>query len=242
MRPAITSSSRGRSARWRCSVPAMIASLLLAGATSAGASAINNLEQLGIGLHNAGNDLSQLGLALHAGSYAAADGSVRTVIGDGSVRFISIGSTASSVLCVHNATTTGQFLDGTSNTLLFSESLGLRFTGGTLLGSEPIRGIADGTSNTIIFPESPLSNFCIDDVTNLDPVTGPNITDGTSNTIQLPETRNNVCFENVVAAPDLTVVSTVSAVPEPATLALAVVPVALAMRWHRRNRSAVRRA
>jgi hypothetical protein len=264
---AITSSSRAG----RLSPHALVIGLLLlALAPAARADLINNLQQIGVGAHNAGNDLSQLGLGLHNGSYVAADGSVRTVVGDGSVRSVSIGTNASAVLCLHNVTTTGDIRDGTSNTLLFSESIGLQFTGGTLLGSVPIRGIADGTSNTITFPESPLHDFCVDDVTNIDPVAGagitdgtsntirfgensyldlcfnrallPSITDGTSNTILLPETRNSVCFNNVVASPDLTIVSTVPTVAEPATLALAFVPLVLALTWHRRGRAGARRA
>jgi hypothetical protein len=266
MRAAITSSSRGWFARWLSTGLGIIA-VLLVGATAARAEEINNLEQIGVGVHNSGNDLSQLGLALHNGSYAAPDGSVHFVFGDGSVRFISIGSNASAVLCVHDTTTTGNIHDGTSNTLLFSESIGIRFTGGTLRGTEPIRGIADGTSNTITFPELPLHDFCFGDVTNIDPVTGadiadgtsntirfrenssfdlcfnrallPSIADGTSNTILFPETRNNVCFSNIVAAPDLAVVPTVS---EPATLALALAPLVLAMVWRRRDKDVSIRA
>jgi hypothetical protein len=154
---------------------------------------INNLEQLGFAVHDGVNSLSQIGMGLHDFSYAAGDGSVRTVTGDGSVRFKSVGAGVSAALCFHGVTVSGTIQDGTSNTILFSETNGLQFHAGVLTGLSSVRSILDGTSNTITFPELPLTQFCIGGVSDLDPVTGPTLTDGLSNTITSARGRVSTC-------------------------------------------------
>jgi hypothetical protein len=220
----------------------------------------NNLRQLGLGAHNGGNDLTQLELNLYNVSWFG-DGSVRTLVGDGSVRTVSVGADVHASLCFRDVQLQRNVQDGTSNTILLSESVGLRFSGGVVSPFTDARGIVDGTSNTIAFPEttSVARDICFGNVGNLDPVIPPGITDGTSNTILIGErsrfdlclsragvptitdgtsntivfgeTRTNACFYDIVPAADITVVSTV---PEPTPLALIVTSL-LALTFARRR-------
>jgi len=80
---------------------------LLAVSPRAHSEPINNLEQLGFAVHDGVNSLSQIGIGLQDFSYAAGDGSVRTVAGDGSVRFISVGAGVSAALCFHGVSVSG---------------------------------------------------------------------------------------------------------------------------------------
>ena len=239
----------GAARRERLLVPLLLVASLAALSVSSRVHSepINNLEQIAIAVHDGTNNLSQIAIGLHDFSYAAGDGSVRMVSGDGSVRLISVGPDVHAALCFHGVTVGGSIQDGTSNTILFSETVGLQFQGGVLSSLSTVRSVLDGSSNTITFPELPLTQFCIGGVTGLDPVTGPNLTDGlsnsitfgegssfdlclstartptivdgTSNTILFPETRSNFCLDNIVPAGDLTVTASVS---EPATVALLV--------------------
>jgi len=237
---------------------AMLAALLASG--SARCDPINELQVIGVTVNAGGNNLSQIGLALHSGSYVAGDGSVRTVTGDGSVRTISVDPNARAALCFHDVTTSGSIHDGSSNTILFSQTIGLRFTGASPLAPAGVRSILDGSSNTLFFPETLHTSFCISDARDLDPVSGPGIADGssntitfgetssvdlcltrarlpsildgTSNTILLGETRNGVCFDNIRPSADLTVVA--AAIPEPPILVLMIPPL-LAIAARRRR-------
>jgi hypothetical protein len=221
--------------------------LALAGAAPATASVIlNNLQQIALSTHDgATNNLKQIGLSLHGGhSFVAGDGSVRTIPDDGSVRFVAVGSDSSASLCFHHVHVPGNITDGTSNTIAFSESVGLQVTPGFVTGPHPIRDILDGTSNTIFFGETPNDELCLGNTLIGDPVIGnftdgtsntivfgensdfdicfnsarvTTIADGTSNTLLFGETQNGLCFENVQVAGDLTVTGDV---PEPGSLAL----------------------
>jgi hypothetical protein len=186
---------------------------------------------------------------------------LRTLVGDGSVRTVSVGADVHASLCFRDVQLQRNVQDGTSNTILLSESVGLSFSGGVVSPFTDARGIVDGTSNTIAFPEttSVARDICFGNVGNLDPVIPPGITDGTSNTILIGErsrfdlclsragvptitdgtsntivfgeTRTNACFYDIVPAADITVVSTV---PEPTPLALIVTSL-LALTFARRR-------
>ena len=85
--------------------------------------------------------------------------------------------------------------DGTSNTIILSETVGLRIVPRVVTGRLPITTITDGSSNTITFPETHsgcVGNFPIGELIV------PTITDGTSNTVRFGEdTRFDICFNNV---------------------------------------------
>jgi hypothetical protein len=193
----------------------------------------NNLKQIGIALNDDGT----------GGTYLA-DGSVRFIPSDGSVRFISPDLGAISSICFHNVRIPGSITDGTSNTIAFSEGVGLGVTPGFLSSSDGVsaRSILDGTSNTIQFPES-TSSVCLGDTTIGDPELGNftdgtsntiifgegssfdfcfrsanvgSIQDGTSNTIVFGETRNDVCYVDVTVGDNLSV----TGVPEPSSLGI----------------------
>ena len=99
----------------------------------------------------------------------------------------------------------GTITDGTSNTIIFGESVDLCLRN-VVIGDPPPGGIGDGTSNTIVFEADSRFDICLSNfqVTQ-------RITDGTSNTILLGET---FCYEG------LQVVDVVAAVPAPAALTL----------------------
>lgn len=223
--------------------------LMIALTALVSAFAANNLTQIDVVQNSDGsNNLRQIGIALHDGyTYVAGDGSVRTIPGDGSVRFVSIGEGTQETYCFHNVRTVGAggapavISDGTSNTIFLSEtaSFSLLPTIESGLGSGGVRSIYDGTSNTITFAET--SQFCAG-TTNTPPNNAPAgsnvylggnssfdlcvgsagisapILDGTSNTITFGETRSSVCFGDIVVDPNVQV--TIIATPEPDALAL----------------------
>jgi hypothetical protein len=224
-------------------VAAIVASLA---AVTLASAAANNLQQIAVSIHSGGPDtLSQIGLAIDdGGTYQAGDGSVRTIPGDGSVRFISIGAGSQDAFCFHNVQINGP-VDGTSNTIFLGEAVGLTVASSFARGTQDgVRSIVDGTSNTITLPET--NGFCLGGVTGVDPVPGADsgggengvflggnssfdacfgsaslsapIIDGTSNTISFGETRSNVCFNNIVVSPDVQVIAIAAA--EPGSLAL----------------------
>ena len=191
----------------------------------------NNLKQIGIALHDDGT----------GGTYVG-DGSVRSIPSDGSVRFISPDPGAISSICFHNVRIPGSITDGTSNTIAFSEGVGLGVTPGFLSSLAPVRDVLDGSSNTIQFPES-TSSVCLGDTGIGDPELGNftdgtsntiifgegssfdfcfrsanvgSIQDGTSNTILFGETRNDVCYVDVTVGDNLSV----AGVPEPSSLGI----------------------
>jgi hypothetical protein len=203
----------------------------------------NNLKQIDIALHDDGTD----------GTYLA-DGSVRSIPSDGSVRFIFPDLGALSSICFHNVRIPGSITDGTSNTIAFSEGIGLGVTPGFLSSIAPVRDVLDGTSNTIQFPES-TSSICLGDTGIGDPELGNftdgtsntiifgegssfdfcfrsanvgSVQDGTSNTILFGETRNNVCYVDVTVGDNLSV----AGVPEPSSFGmLAFGPGCLFVLW-----------
>jgi len=128
-----------------------------------------------------------------------------TSFGDGSVRFISdgtsntiqLGETSSAVACFKNVSQPASITDGTSNTLLLSEILGASFTAGHIYGYNNILPFFGDGSVRTVFPGGALDSYsyCLTEVDLLDPV---EVTDGTSNTIRIGEDGFfGICFSNV---------------------------------------------
>ena len=226
---------------WR--VVAGGAAFVVSLAVAAVAFAANNLTQIGVALHSDGtNNLSQIGIALHDGYTYQGLGGIQTVIGDGSVRLISVGGGTQETFCFHGANTVGTIQDGSSNTIFLGGNVGLSVVPTVLGGAgSTARSVLDGTSNTILLGETPT---CVGGVTGIGETPGDptneepgihvgsggsfdlclssarvvTIADGSSNTITFEEDRNAVCFNNIVPPNDINVVAATA--PEPGSLVL----------------------
>jgi hypothetical protein len=112
-----------------------------------------------------------------------------------------------------NWTSRSTIIDGTSNTVVLSESPCYRGIVAPLPVVSGIGTITDGTSNTIQFGENTIDlrgrsfDVCFSNVSR--------VTDGTSNTIQLGEPVSRQCYTNVAVGPGLDL-----SVPAPAALPL----------------------
>ena len=132
------------------------------------------------------------------GLATCSDGSVRFVAGDGSVRFISVDAGTRGASCFDGATY-NSVMDGTSNTILISEGVGLRTSTGTpfgnvAFGDGSVRFIQEQGANQDSTPIGSSTSFCLGDTIFNDVAIG-GITDGTSNTILVGETGQfGACF------------------------------------------------
>jgi hypothetical protein len=147
-------------------------------------------------------------LVLAGGAAASQAATTLTGLGDGSVRFISdgtsntvqFGETSRASICFRDVTPTNfQLGDGSVRTIQVGEGFGLPFSYSASNLFQYNSQITDGTSNTIFLGESLgagwQSSYCVTDADLLDPTT---IGDGTSNTIDVGENgRFDLCFSNV---------------------------------------------
>lgn len=131
-----------------------------------------------------------------------------TSFGDGSVRFISdgtsntiqLGETSSAVACFKNVSQPASITDGTSNTLLLSEILGASFTAGHIYGYNNILPFFGDGSVRTVFPGGALDSYsyCLTEVDLLDPVGGHGQL--SSNTIRIGEDGFfSICFQQCTA-------------------------------------------
>lgn len=142
-------------------------------------------------------------LVLAAGTAQGA--TTLTGLGDGSIRFITdgtsntiqLGEQSRAAVCFRDVLSpTPSIADGTSNTLLLSERVLLPFTAGHAYQYSPIGQITDGSSNTIFFGEGGSSvSYCLTDVDLLDPIT---VAEDSPSLIEVGETgKFDICFNNV---------------------------------------------
>ncbi len=191
------------------------------------------------------------------GRVACGDGSVRFLTGDGSVRFISVDVGTAGAACFPDANFM-KVSDGASNTILLSESVGLRTGSGSTFafGDGSVRTIQQSPPTPTAIDGSADARFCLGNAMLGDVLVGGitdgtsntiligemgqfgacfanarfGITDGTSNTILLGETQSNVCLDNVTVADMFA-----ATVAEPGSLGAVLVPALVALRRLRRR-------
>lgn len=79
---------------------------------------------------------------------------------DGTNNTLQFSEATRTSVCVQGVTT-GGVSDGTSNTIFFGEVGGFTLVDAFLQAFDDVVQILDGTSNTIFFSESPLTDFCL---------------------------------------------------------------------------------